>query len=226
MLNILRGWTGEKLTQAGLWFKLDSDIYKRYHDIIFPTFNGTTQVDHLLLSKYGIFVIETKNVNGWIFGDERSKQWTQSLYGKKYRFQNPLHQNYRHTKAVASYLDIDPNNVHSIVFFIGENTQLKTELPSNVMTHGLSKYIKSFQRSVFSEDEISKLSLLISRLKEQSISRKDHVQNLEVRHSSITTCPKCGKPLVQRTAKKGNNAGNSFLGCSGFPSCRYIKSLT
>lgn len=40
-------------------------------------------------------------------------------------------------------------------------------------------------------------------------------------NNSGKTCPKCGKPLVLRTAKKGDNAGNQFWGCSGFPKCWY-----
>ena len=42
--------------------------------------------------------------------------------------------------------------------------------------------------------------------------------------SSLKTCPKCGSPLVLRTAKKGTNAGKQFWGCSGFPNCRYVES--
>ena len=38
-------------------------------------------------------------------------------------------------------------------------------------------------------------------------------------------CPRCGSTLVLRTAKKGDNAGNQFYGCSAFPKCRYIKNI-
>lgn len=101
MLSLFKGWFGEKQTQFDMWLKLGEE-YTRFHDVIVPTQNGSTQIDHLLISRFGIFVIETKNINGWIFGNEQSRQWTQSLYGKKYKFQNPLHQNYRHTKALAN----------------------------------------------------------------------------------------------------------------------------
>lgn len=134
MLNQLKGWFGEKLIQFVMSVHLDRQIYEKFHNIIVPTFNETTQLDHIVLSQFGIFVIETKNINGWIFGNAKAKQWTQSLYGKKYKFQNPLHQNYRHIKALADFLDIEENQIHSIVYFIGENTELKTNLPSNVMT--------------------------------------------------------------------------------------------
>lgn len=225
MLNLFKGWFGEKATQLGMWAKLDSKDYKQFHNVIFPTNNGTTQVDHILLSIYGIFVIETKNIDGWIFGNQQSKQWTQSLYGKKYKFQNPLHQNYRHTKAVAQFLNTDHDNVHSIVFFIGENVQLKTELPSNVITNGLSRYVKSFQRTIFSESEVIAFMNHIANLSEGKISGREHVANLKSRYSSDTTCPKCGKALIRRMAKSGPNAGNEFLGCSGFPTCRFTKKI-
>lgn len=54
-------------------------------------------------STEGIFVIEAKNMDGWIFGEVKSAQWTQSLFGKKYWFQNPLHQNYRHNHLSLFY---------------------------------------------------------------------------------------------------------------------------
>ena len=43
---------------------------------------GTTQIDHILISPYGVFIIETKNYTGWIFGSARQKQWTQKIYKK------------------------------------------------------------------------------------------------------------------------------------------------
>ena len=162
MFNTQKGWIGEKETQLGMWAKLDPSTYKRFHNVIFPTPRGTTQVDHILLSVYGIFIVETKSHNGWIFGSEKSSHWTQSLYGKKYRFQNPLHQNYSHTKAVADFLQIDHANVRSIIFFIGDNVELKTEFPPNVMTRGLCAYIKSFQGNVFSEAEVD---VLVNKVK-------------------------------------------------------------
>lgn len=223
MLNLFKGWFGEKATQLGMWATLNSKDYKRFHNVIFPTINGTTQVDHILLSIYGIFVIETKNINGWIFGNQKLKQWTQSLYGKKYKFQNPLHQNYRHTKAIAQFLNTDHDNVHSVVFFIGENVKLKTELPPNVLTHGLSSYIKSFQRVIFSESEVLAFTNHVANLAEGQTSGCEHVANLKNRYSSDTACPKCGKALIRRTAQKGFNKGNQFLGCSGFPNCRFTK---
>lgn len=223
MFSNIKGWLGEKETQLGLWLKLDSEIYKRFHNLIVSTRNGTTQIDHVLLSKYGIFVIETKNYEGWIFGDEHQKMWTQVLYGKKSQFQNPLHQNFRHTKALTEHLRVDSDKIHSVVFFIGDAT-IKTSVPSNVLTSGLSAHIKQFTDIVFSQIKLTQLDEELSQLQANLSSTKEHISGLKARFSSNATCPKCGKPLIKRTIKQGPKAGTEFLGCSGFPACRYVKN--
>jgi restriction system protein len=106
MLAVFKGWLGEKGAQVGMWLWLDARVYRRVHDLIIPSGEGTAQIDHVIVSVHGIFVVETKNMKGWIFGDERSSQWTQSVFGRKSRFQNPLHQNYRHVKALAEFLNV------------------------------------------------------------------------------------------------------------------------
>ena len=88
----LTGWLSKKLFLHG-------DIYRDFNNVTINANNGTTQIDQIIVSKFGIFVIEVKNLKGWIFGDEKTAKWTQVLYGKKYQFQNPLRQNFRHTKA-------------------------------------------------------------------------------------------------------------------------------
>jgi restriction system protein len=66
MINIIKGWLGEKMTTLAMWAMLDKNVYRRVDNVIVNTPNGTTQIDHVLVSVYGIFVIETKNIRGWI----------------------------------------------------------------------------------------------------------------------------------------------------------------
>lgn len=107
--------------------------YHLLNNVTIPFQDGTTQIDHILVSTKGIFVIETKNYSGWIFGDEKSKQWMQVLYRVKSRFQNPIHQNFLHVKAVQQLLDFLPKEqVHSVVVFTG-NGQFKTSIPDGVI---------------------------------------------------------------------------------------------
>ena len=117
----VRGWIGEKMTRIAIFLSLDKKIYQRFHDVIINSPDGTTQLDHVIISPYGIFVIETKNMSGWIFGSEKDLNWTQSLNGgrTKCKFQNPLTQNYRRTKCLSEYLGLDHGVMHSIVFLLG-----------------------------------------------------------------------------------------------------------
>ena len=97
-INRLRGWYGEKQVGFRLRLALNSKVYHRYHDLIIPAKFGTSQLDHLLVSEFGIFIVETKNKQGWIFGSGGQAKWTQVIYGKKYAFQNPLRQAYSQKK--------------------------------------------------------------------------------------------------------------------------------
>jgi ribosomal protein L37AE/L43A len=222
-MSVFKGWVGEKTTQLGMWIKLDDNIYRRFHDVILETDDGTTQIDHIVVSIYGIFVIETKNYSGWIYGSEKQPQWTQVLYGSKKTFQNPLHQNYKHTMELSRTLDVPHDKIHSIVFFIGEST-FKTEMPPNVLDKGLSSYIGSFKNVAFAGQQLRTIEEKIRRLKENpASSKREHVEKLVDRFKSDTTCPKCGSNLIKRTVRHGQNAGQTFLGCSSFPKCRYTK---
>lgn len=82
-----RGSLGEARTKFDMWLSLRPNLYQRAHNVIIPSKNGTTQIDHILISSFGVFIVETKNMKGWIFGSEKQAKWTQSLYGKNYPFQ-------------------------------------------------------------------------------------------------------------------------------------------
>lgn len=227
MFNILKGFFGEATISFFAWLRLDHDVYKPINNLIIETNNGSTQIDHIIVSVYGIFVIETKNMKGWIFGDEKQTTWTQCLRGgKKYKFQNPLRQNYRHIKALEAYLGIGGDKFHSIVMFIGES-QFKTSMPTNVLDRGYSSYIKSKTRQLLSTEEVDKIysSLKSGKIKNSSATKQQHINSLKERFSSTTTCPKCGSSLILRTAKKGKNIGAKFYGCTAFPKCRFTKPI-
>ena len=120
-----------------------------------PTDDGTTQVDHILVSRYGVFVLETKHYKGWIFGDAGRSQWTQALYKKHYKFQNPIHQNRKHVSAVRKLLDfLPPDCIHSIVVFTGEAV-FKTEQPQGVLTlEQLTPHLEAFTTDAMTENRV------------------------------------------------------------------------
>jgi restriction system protein len=92
-LPIVKGYFGELIVRLLAHWRLDKSIYHPVHNVTLATPDGTTQIDHVFVSRFGIFVVETKNMQGWIFGGANQAQWTQKIYKKSYKFQNPLRQN-------------------------------------------------------------------------------------------------------------------------------------
>lgn len=169
VLNFLKsakfkGKLAEKTTSFGMSLKLDPSVYRVFNDLIIPDKKGETQIDHVVVSKYGIFVIEVKNYNGWIFGNKDDAYWTQVIFKEKHRFQNPLRQNYRHIMALSEYLGLDKNYFYSIVFFPGD-AEFKTEMPENVIKSGLSDYIKRFNREILSEEDIEQINIKLLEIR-------------------------------------------------------------
>ena len=179
-----KGKLGETVINTLNTIRLDKNEYEQIKDITLKLKDETTtQIDHIIVSIYGIFVIETKNYKGWIYGDEKQKQWTLVNFKKKNRFQNPLHQNYKHIKALEEILQIDIEKIKSIVVFIG-NSKFKTPMPQNVFNDGeYVNYIKSFQTEIINEQEKQEI---INKINERALERGiftdlAHVNNLRNR---------------------------------------------
>lgn len=151
-----KGMIGEAIVFFLLKNSLNKNQYIILKDITLKKDNDTTQIDFIIFSVYGIFVIEVKHYKGWIFGNENQKFWTQSIYRKKNQFQNPLHQNYKHIKFIQNILNLNDKEeiLKNIVVFVGDN-QFKTKLPNNVCTlKTLITYLKSFDKKIIPVDKI------------------------------------------------------------------------
>lgn len=129
--------------------------YHLLNNITLPFRDGTTQIDHILISTKGVFVIETKHYAGWIFGEKAAKQWTQVLYKRKSKFQNPMRQNFLHLKALQQLLDFLPKEqIHSVVVFTG-SAEFKTPMPAGVVPlQQLIDYLKKFQDEKISRNRV------------------------------------------------------------------------
>lgn len=224
-----KGIFGEAQVNLAAKLFLNKSDYHLIKNVTLPTEDGTTQIDHIIASRYGLFVIETKNMKGWVFGSPSQKTWTQKIYRHTSNFQNPLHQNYKHTKTLQSCLGLSEDVVFSLIVFIGDST-FKTEMPENVTyAWGYLRFIKSKKNVLLTNDEVSRIVRLIEggRLTPSFETQRQHVKNVKSRlenKENSNLCPKCGSELVLRIAKKGANKGNEFMACSGFPKCRYAKN--
>lgn len=225
LMNRFRGWLGEKRTAILLKIGLDAEKYRLYNNLIIPSHNGTAQIDHLVVSEFGLFIVETKRLKGWIFGSKSGKIWTQVLYNSKYTFQNPLRQTYRQKKVLAEFLEIDESLINDIVKFsrIG---RFKTPVPENVLRSGLVRYIRRSNNPVLSlEDKTRIVSKMDQYIRTARMNRKNHIQSLKTRHNSTTKCPSCGAHLIERTVKNEPRTGTRLLSCQNYPSCRYTKTI-
>ena len=148
---------------------------------------GTTQIDHILVSRFGVFVIETKDYRGWIFGNRDDRYWTQVHYRAKFRFQNPLRQNYLHTRAVQELLEFLPASaIRSVVIFTGD-AEFKTPLPEGVFSlEGFQIYVESHTAEVLS---INRVQFCVGRLETArltitKLTDVEHVQRLRRRYGN------------------------------------------
>jgi hypothetical protein len=175
-----KGWHGEFRVRQALTNQLDTERYRQFHDVILPTADGTTQIDHIIVSEYGVFVIETKNMGGWIFGNPNQPKWTQTFGKSKNSFQNPLRQNYKHIKELESLLQIGEDKLFSVVVFTGE-AEFKTDMPDNVLRIGrLARYVLAKSTPLLTESEVHRILLKINEtmLERSWKTSREHVQNL------------------------------------------------
>lgn len=226
-----KGVFGEWQVSQLIKLFLDKSEYHLIKDVTLPTEDGTTQIDHIIVSKFGIFVVETKNMKGWIFGSANQKQWTQKIFKHSSKFQNPLYQNYKHIKTLESCLSTKKESIFSVIIFIGDST-FKTRMPENVtFARGSIEYIKNQKEVVFTNDEVANIVDQIEhgRLERGFKTNRQHIKHVKAiaeEQSDIKSCKKCGSEMVLRKATKGKNAGNTFWGCSSFPKCRNILEIS
>ncbi|MBR5357373.1 MAG: NERD domain-containing protein [Lachnospiraceae bacterium] len=256
------GKHGEKLTEKELKLvKLLGRKGKTLRNVYLPKDNGeTSEVDLIYITQKGIFVFESKNYSGWIFGDEKSKNWTAMLPNKqKNQFYNPILQNKTHLKWIKNFVG-DNIPLFSIIVF-SERCELKKvtvesediRVIKRDRTYATVRDIWDNNPDVVPDSKIDELYVKLKELtKVDKATKSAHSENIEKKYKSLDDvandnaesestivnhkdggavaeneliCPKCGNKLILRVAKKGENAGNQFYGCSAFPKCRYIQNL-
>ncbi len=239
------GKHGEKLTERELKLvQLFGRKGKVLRNVYLPKDNGeTSEIDVLFITQKGIFVFESKNYSGWIFGDEKDKNWTVSLPGgQKNWFYNPIMQNRTHVKWLREFVG-EEIPLFSIIVF-SDRCELKkvTVISEDVKvikrerTYAAVREIWDKNPDVATEDKIESLyQQLGEQTNVDAAVKAAHIESVEKKYKKTVEpdtednktgiCPRCGSQLVLRTAKRGENAGKQFYGCSSFPKCRYIEDI-
>ena len=148
-----KGTTGEARVGRLLATMLESNRYTVFNKVIIPSNGGTVQIDHVVISKFGIFVIETVFLRGWISGAEFQDQWKQHRFKGFTQFQNPMHQNQLNVQALARLLRLPESRFHSVVVFMGHRG-FKKSMPFSVLpAEKLISYIRKRTENILAEDQ-------------------------------------------------------------------------
>lgn len=220
----VRGKRGERSVSRRLdW--LPSDEYVTLDDLMLSSNGRTTQIDHVVVSIYGIFVIETKNYKGIITGGENTDTWTQHLYQSKNSLANPIRQNKGHIAAIRRIVhNIYTDEIFSIIAFSGASTlRVSSESADVVYFRELRRCIRRYNKQRMSKDQMAQIVAILSDanvedkdMRKQHVSQvRQHMRDRELQIANLT-CPQCGGTLVRREGSYGR-----FYGCSNYPKCKF-----
>lgn len=222
---------GEKRVSSFLE-DLDCEDYRVFNDLLIRNGKYTTQVDHVIISRYGVFVLETKNIHGNVYGSGNAEFWKQYLpdtgfkrYGftQEHQLRNPISQNEGHIKTLSRLVFGNEVPVYGIVVFPND-TELKVTADQPVLhMWEVVSYIRQYRDVVLSSDQMAFYKgRLLEVISVTESDRQTHLENVhhnkERRDSAVAAgiCPKCGGNLVLRYGRYGR-----FYGCSNYPSCKY-----
>ena len=196
--------------------KLPKDEYIVYNDLMLQIDeNKTTQIDHLVISKHGLFVIETKQWNGYVYGKKEEHNCIYKAGNKKVYINNPLRQNYGHKETLKKLLNLEDKQIIPLVCVSGRGT-FKVNSNEIIYINDLLTRIQSYE-----ENTIDNIQEIVDIINKSNIidkeKRKEHIKHVKnISQEDKKRCPKCGGNLVKRNGKYGE-----FIGCSNYPRCKF-----
>ncbi|WP_148863925.1 nuclease-related domain-containing protein [Marinobacter fonticola] len=157
---------------------LNKKTYRLIRNVTLPTGDGgTAQIDHIIVSPYGVFVVDTRDMKGEIYGSAEQPDWLQRTGRYVNRFENPLLQNRRHVKTLQGLLGLSEGQVHSLVVFLGEG-RFRSEMPGNVVRGwGYLGVVRAHTHEVLSSEQVREV-VGSGRLKGALGAQIDRVTNV------------------------------------------------
>lgn len=219
-----KGKYSEKLVNDSLLSLPDE--YVIFNDLLFESNGYSTQIDHIVVSPYGVFVIETKGYKGWIMGGEYSEYWTQVIYKYRHQFYNPIRQNDGHVRSLR-YLLKNSFDIPFIPVVVFNNAaEIKVSVKDHVVVNrnGLKEAILQYNSKQLNREQVQWIVQTIQQNSTDADKEKvkRHKQKAKERQHRTQdrirqgVCPQCGGKLVLRQGKYG-----AFYGCSNYPKCRF-----
>jgi hypothetical protein len=135
---------------------LEKSRYTVINRLRVPAGGGTIDIDHLVVSKFGVFVIESQYARGWVAGGEFQDRWKQYHLRRFTRLDNPMHRNALQAQAVENLLGIPASKIHRIVVLLGQKG-FKTPMPENLLTPDrLIRYIRKNSQQLLDDRQAAK----------------------------------------------------------------------
>ena len=222
------GQFGEYMTEYALKNNNLKGEYIVLKNAYVPLKNKSTEIDLLMIHEKGIFVFESKNYSGCIFGKADDTNWVQKMSnGSKHVFYNPIKQNNTHIMALADYLSLPNSAFTSYIIFserctlkkVPKSTQEVVILQRNKMLKNLRKELKK-REIIYTKEKIKEFEMKLKPLTNVSDKvKKQHIEDIKQKYDT-NICPFCGKKLIKRTGKYGQ-----FMGCTGYPKCKYTRQI-
>lgn len=230
--NIKKGEVGEQKVR-NILKDLPCEDYIVVNNLLIKNGISTLQIDHVVISVYGIFVIETKNIDGWVFGKEKDNFWTKQLPYSSYSISNPIKQNNEHLVLLKKYLKpFGKLNYISIIAF-SKNSELKKSVIYNkegihvVYYDDLIQTILEHKDKYIDKDLVQIIAKWLEFFNiDSEENRKKHIAEIEkniMRYNikiEYGICPRCGKELKNKKGPYG-----PYLRCSAYPECNFTTSL-
>lgn len=139
------------------WLFLDARAYRRLGLVTIRHLGGTTtRANHVIVSNYGIFVIE-ENIETGTFQASPGINWTQYRGEQSLEIPNPVRQVSNEVQALLEALELPGSHFHPAVFFTSGQAYLKGEVPDNVIAEGFTDYVKRFKKVILSDSQVEEI---------------------------------------------------------------------
>lgn len=159
-------------------------------NLYIPKRDGTTtEIDVLMITKYGFFVVESKNYSGWIFGNEKHRQWTQTFPNRqKFKFFNPIWQNKGHISALKEFLGVENDSLMQSLIVFSNDCKLKNITVASPNVHIMNRSrlsgvlkaeIKGAEQQLTTEDIKRYFRMLRPYIRVKKEVKEVHIQQIQ-----------------------------------------------
>jgi hypothetical protein len=166
-----RGEIAETRVRRLLASGLEKSRYTVLNNVDIPFSGGSLHLDHIVVSRFGLFVIESEYVRGKVSGGEFQERWKASRFGRSTRFDNPVHRNAVQVQALQKLLKMPASKFHPITVLVGHSSAENSMPVSVVPAENLVAWIRKNNRQIIEGEQADELIRTIGEVRFQPAGR-------------------------------------------------------